>query len=117
GRRPATFPSPLAAATEPYKTLFALGSVTGARLSECLGLTWADVSLDDLDAAEVHFVFQVDRAGRRQPRKTDESRRTVELPRQLAAMLARRKLASPHSSPDSFAFCTRTGRALSQRNV
>jgi integrase len=37
----------LAASREPYKTLFALGSVTGARLSECLGLVWADVELGD----------------------------------------------------------------------
>jgi hypothetical protein len=28
----------LAAAVEPYRTLFALASVTGARISECLGL-------------------------------------------------------------------------------
>lgn len=51
----------LAAAREPFKTLFAVGSVTGARLSECLGLVWADVSLDDLDAAEIRFEYQVDR--------------------------------------------------------
>jgi integrase len=72
------------AAREPYRTLFALGSVTGARISECLGLVWADVAIDDLDAAEVRFEHLVDRHGHRTPLKTDESRRTVEIPRQLA---------------------------------
>src|SRR5205807_9055176 len=48
----------LAAAREPYRTLFALAAVSGARLSECLGLTWADVSLRDLAEAAVSFEQQ-----------------------------------------------------------
>jgi integrase len=107
----------LAAAHEPYRTLFALASVTGARLSECLGLVWGDVALKDLDAAEVAFSFQVDRHGQRQPLKTEASRRTVEMPRQLAAMLAQHKLASADTRPEGFVFATRTGRAISQRNT
>ncbi|MGH2973877.1 MAG: tyrosine-type recombinase/integrase, partial [Solirubrobacterales bacterium] len=107
----------LAAATEPYKTLFALASVTGARLSECLGLVWADLSVDDLDAAEVRFEFQVDRQGRRQPLKTEESRRTVEIPRQLAAMLNSHFLDSTRTATTDFVFSTATGRAIEQRNV
>jgi integrase len=107
----------LAAAREPYKTLFAVGSVTGARLSECLGLGWTDVSLDDLDAAEVRFEYQVDRRGRRQPLKTDESRRTVEIPRRLAAMLVAHKLRSEDTRPAAFVFARRSGAAIQQRNV
>ncbi|HTA98821.1 MAG TPA: tyrosine-type recombinase/integrase, partial [Solirubrobacteraceae bacterium] len=107
----------LAAARHPYKTLFAVGSVTGARLSECLGLVWADVSLDDLDTAEVRFEYQVDRRGRRQPLKTDESRRTVEIPRRLAAMLVAHKLRSDNTSLSAFVFATRSGAAIQQRNV
>lgn len=107
----------LSAAHEPFRTLFALASVTGARLSELLGLTWADVSVFDLDAAEVRIAFQVDRTGRRQALKTQESQRTVELPRSLAAILARHRLASSHAGPESFVFATRSGRALGQRNV
>jgi len=107
----------LAAAREPYKTLFAVGSVTGARLSECLGLVWADVSLEDLDVAEVRFEYQVDRQGRRQPLKTDESRRTVEIPRRLAAMLVAHKLRSNDTSTSAFVFATRSGAAIQQRNV
>jgi integrase len=107
----------LAAAREPFKTLFALGSVTGARMSECLGLTWADLALADLDAAEVRFEHQVDRHGKTQRLKTEESRRTVEVPRQLAAMLVAHKLRSADASPTAFVFATRSGRPIQQRTV
>jgi integrase len=107
----------LAAATEPYKTLFALASVTGARLSECLGLVWRDLDINDLEAAEIRFEFQVDRKGQRQPLKTEESRRAVEIPRQLAAMLNAHCLASRYTGPSDFVFASRTGRAIEQRNV
>src|SRR3954466_2929014 len=38
----------LAAATEPWRTLFRLASVVGGRESELLGLWWEEVELDDL---------------------------------------------------------------------
>ena len=107
----------LTAARAPYRTLFAVGSVTGARLSECLGLVWTDVQLDDLDAAAIRFEYQADRQGRRQPLKTDESRRTVEIPRQLAVMLVAHKLRSRDTSPTAFVFATRSGAAIQQRDV
>jgi integrase len=107
----------LAAAAEPYRTLFALAATTGARLSECLGLVWADLDLADPETASVRFDYQVDRQGRRQPLKTQESRRTVELPRSLAALLTSLQAHSAHGGPGSFVFATRTGRALGQRNV
>jgi integrase len=107
----------LAATREPWHTLFAFAAVTGARQGECLGLVWRDLELDDVADATASFELQVDRQGRRQPLKTDESRRTIELPRQLATMLVQHKLASPHSNPDDFVFASRSGRALAQRNV
>lgn len=107
----------MAAATEPYRTLFTVAALTGARVSELCGLTWSDVDLDDLDDAEVTFAWQVDRKGNRRPTKTDGSARTVPLPRELALILARYKLASRQISPESFVFATCSGRPLSQRNV
>lgn len=107
----------LRAAREPYKTLFALAAVTGARLSELLGLTWQEIDIEDLDAASVRFEEQVDRKGKRSPLKTEESRRTVEIPRQLATMLAKHKLTSKRTGHDAFVFATSSGRALAQRNV
>jgi integrase len=65
----------------------------------------------------VSFVFQVDRRGYRQPLKTEESARTVELPRQLATALLRHKLRSADTGPEGFVFASRSGRPLLQRNV
>jgi integrase len=107
----------LAAAKEPYKTLFALASVTGARLSECLGLVWDEVSISDPEDAEISFRHQVDREGRRRALKTDESRRTVEIPRALASMLNALYLDSAHKGPTDFVFATSSARAIQQRNV
>ncbi|MBV9196829.1 MAG: tyrosine-type recombinase/integrase [Solirubrobacterales bacterium] len=107
----------LAATAEPYRTLFTLAALTGARVSELCGLTWADVVLDDLDDAEITFAWQVDRQGNRRPTKTDGSARTVPIPRELALILARHKLASRDVSPEAFVFATCSGRPVSQRNV
>jgi integrase len=107
----------VAAATEPCRTLFTLAALTGARLSELLALTWADVRLDEPDDAEIEFGWQVDRHGSRQPTKTDGSARTVPIPKELALVLTRHKLRSDHSQPSDFVFCSRNGRPLGQRNV
>ncbi len=107
----------IAAASEPWRTLFILAAITGARVSELCALTEADVRLDDLDDAVIEFGWQVDRKGNRRPTKTDGSARTVPIPRQLAVLLARHRLASRDNRPDAYVFATRTGRPLSQRNV
>jgi integrase len=51
------------------------------------------------------------------PLKTEESWRTVEIPRELAVMLAAHKLASANTQSTGFVFATRSGRPLGQRNV
>lgn len=107
----------LAAAHEPYRTLFAFAVATGARVSECLGLVWADLDLRDPVAAVVSFEFQVDRQGVRQELKTEESRREVELPPVLARMLAAHGRVAPHRGAGDFVFSTSSGRAIQQRNV
>lgn len=104
-------------AHEPWRTLFSLAAVTGARLSELLGLTWDDVDLSDREEAMVSIAWQVDRQGKRQPPKTEESRRAIELPRSLVAMMLAHQACSPHTRGGDFVFCARSGRALSQRNV
>jgi integrase len=110
-------PETIAAAHEQYKTLFAFAATTGARQSECLGLVWGDLDLADLEAASVSFAFQVDRSGQRQELKTEESRRTLELPPSLARLLAEHQARSPHSRDGDFVYCTASGRAISQRNA
>ena len=107
----------IAAAREPWRTLFVTAALTGARVSELCGLTWSNVQLDDLAEAEIDFSMQVDRRGNPRPTKTDGSARTIPLPRELAVLLAEHKLRSPTTRDDGFVFATRTGRPLSQRNV
>lgn len=105
----------IAAADEPYRILFTLAALTGARVSELLGLTWTEVRVDDLDDAEIEFARQIDRRGERGPMKTDGSARTVPVPRELALILVRHRLASRFAGPDDYVFTTRAGGPLRQR--
>jgi integrase len=89
----------IAAAGEPYRTMFTVAALTGARMSELCGLTWSDARLEDVDDAELTFGWQVDRKGNRRPTKTDGSARTVPIPRELAVLFARHKLVSPNNKP------------------
>lgn len=107
----------IAAADEPYRTLFTVAALTGARLSELLGLTWAKVRIGQQDDAEIEFASQVDRRGNLAPTKTEGSARTVPIPQQLARILGEHKLRSRYTGPANFVFCTRTARPFSQRNV
>jgi integrase len=47
----------LKASSEPYRTLFTVAALTGARVSELCGLKWEDIRLDDLDDAEITFAW------------------------------------------------------------
>jgi integrase len=107
----------IAAAREPFRTLFTVAALTGARISELCALTWADVRIDDPDDAEIEFGWQVDRHGNRRPTKTDGSARTVPIPRELAIVPARHKVAARYCEQASFVFSTGTGRPVQQRNV
>lgn len=107
----------IAAADKPCRTLFTVAALTGARLSELLGLTWERVRADELEDAEVEFAFQVDRKGSLTATKTDGSARTVPIPQQLARILVEHKQRSSYVAATDFVFCTRTGRPFSQRNI
>jgi integrase len=107
----------IAAADEPYRTLFTVAALTGARLSELLALRWANVRIDDAVDAEIEFAHQVDRRGALVPMKTDGSARTVPIPQELAQILAEHKLRSTFVGDDDFVFATRSGRPFGQRNI
>jgi integrase len=107
----------VAAAEEPYRTLFTLAALTGARLSELLALRWLNVSLADPNDAQIEFSSQVDRHGNLRPQKTDGSARTVPIPTELACILGAHKQRSRYTGPTDFVFVTRSGRPLGQRNV
>jgi integrase len=107
----------IAATNEPWRTLFRLADIVGGRESELLGLWWENLDLRDLGAATIRFSHQVDRSGRRVPLKTDESKATLPLPNAAAVMLLEHRDRSLHTSRRSFVFVTRTGKAISQRDL
>ena len=107
----------LAASRGQWRLLFTLAAVTGARLSELLGLTWADLDIDNPADATITFTHQVDRRGQRAPLKTSDSEGVVVIPRAIAATLQRLRRRSAYGGQTDFVFTTRTGRPLSQRNV
>jgi integrase len=97
-----------------YRLLFELTAETGARLSEVLGLVWAEV---DLDQQAVHFTSQLDRAGNRAPLKTKRSDRHLEITPQLASKLRAAKLAAFRSGDHDFVFVSRAGTPHDHRNI
>jgi integrase len=107
----------IAAAGEPYRTLFTVAALTGARLSELLALTWANVRIEDFEDAEIEFADQVDRHGNVGPTKTDGSARTIPIPAQLARILADHRQRSHSVAANHFVFATRSGRPFGQRNI
>jgi integrase len=107
----------LAATTEPWITLFRMADMMGGRISELLGLWWEDLDLEDLEAATITFTHQVTRQGVRVELKTDESKAKLPLPRAAALLLLTHKARSSYAGSHAFVFASRSGRAMSQRNV
>lgn len=107
----------IAAAGEPYRTLFTVAALTGARLSEVLALTWETVRVEQPADAEIEFAYQVDRQGRLNPTKTDGSARTIPIPKELARILVVHRQRATRVRPQDFVFATSSGRPLGQRNV
>ena len=109
----------LAACLPRYRPLIATALYSGMRLSELLGLTWADV---DLTEGVIRVRYQLSRArvgkpARRVRLKTKAAVRDVPLLPQLAALLKRHKLASPFSGDRDCVFATGIGTPLGYRNV
>lgn len=104
----------LAAAESPHREIIATAASLGTRLGETLGLTWRDLDLHTGTASVTH---QISRTGERVELKTARSRRVVEMPASLAAMLREHRLRSPYSRDDDLVFASRTGGPLEHRNV
>lgn len=111
----------LRAAVGQNRLIFAVAGTVGSRISETLGLDEGNLDLVNLDEASITFTHQVDRKGNRVPLKTEAAERTVEIPRQLAVMLAEHLLATAdrrgRNGQPRYVFCTESGRPLNQRNV
>jgi integrase len=114
-----------AAAGDPLEALWLLLAGTGLRRGEALALSWGDV---DLGAGTVRVRATLARTSEglvRTPPKTDRSRRTVPLPRQVvealrahrAGQLADRLAVGPAWVDSELVFCTAIGTPLDPRNV
>jgi integrase len=102
-----------------YRPFLATALYSGMRLSELLGLTWAEV---DLEQELLHVRYQlsrgrIDKPAHRVRLKTENAVRDIPLLPQLGALLKRHKLGSPFSRPGDYVFCTGLGTPLGYRNV
>lgn len=117
----AEFAASLRASVGQNRIIFATAGTVGSRISETLGLDEDNLDLADLAEASISFTHQIDRKGRRVPLKTKAAKRTVEIPRQLAVMLAGHLRATAdrrgQNGEPRYVFCTASGKPLSQRNV
>ena len=109
----------LSACPPRYLPLLATASFTGMRLSELLGLTWADV---DFARGTVHVRCQLSRArigqpARRIPPKTAAAARAIPLAPQLAVMLTRHKQRTRSARNRDYVFATGRGTPLGHRNA
>lgn len=109
----------LAACLPRYRPLIATALYTGMRISELLGLIWADV---ELESGKITVRAQLSRAhrdvpARRVPPKTPSSIRSIPLAPQLAQLLHRQRHGSAFAAAGDWAFSTRHGTPLGYRNV
>jgi integrase len=101
-------------ATDPlYRLAVRFLAETGVRVSEMLGVVWADV---DVDGETVEVAWQLDaRTRRRVKLKTDRSRRAIPITGGLAGEL--RNLRPQHAGNHEFVFGERDGRPFSPWQV
>lgn len=102
-----------------WRALIATAVFSGCRLSELLAIRWQDVDFDT-ETLRVRFQLTIakkDKPARLAPLKTGAGERDVYLLPEVVTLLRKHKLASSHSRDDSYAFCTRAGGPLTQRNA
>jgi integrase len=109
----------LDACPSPGRLLVITALYSGLRISEMLGLIWADV---DFHRGVIGVHFQLSRAHRGSPArrvatKTLAAVREVPLVPQLAGLLAVHKQATPFAAGGDWVFATSRGTPYGQRNV
>lgn len=105
----------LALASERWRPLVTLAIFSGCRISECLGLTWADV---DLQGGMLRVHRQLDKVTRQlvEP-KTETSRRRIPLAPSVVSVLRRHQLASRFSQPHHPVFAGPRGLPVTHRQA
>ena len=95
--------------------LYLTAAGTGLRQGELLGLRWQDVDLERGELAVRHTLQRGTRS-LSEP-KTERARRTLRLPRQVAAALAEHRSRQSIVPLTGLVFTTERGTALDSRNV
>jgi integrase len=109
----------LAACPERGRLLVETALFSGLRISELLGLIWADL---DFAAGLIRVKAQLSRAHRGEPArrvatKTPASVREIPLVPQLADRLAAHRRQTPFAAPSAWVFVTSKGTPFGGRNV
>lgn len=99
---------------DPLEALYVTAIGTGLRQGELLALRWSDVDLEGQELTVSHSLGRF--THELEPTKTDRSRRTLRLPRTVAAALAAHR-ARPVMPLTELVFCTRNGTPLASVNV
>lgn len=99
--------------------LISLLAFTGMRISEALGLTWADI---DFEGGSVNVRRQLSHARRgepakRIPLKTEAGERQIDLAPKMLQALRVHRFASPHKGDNDSVFVTLTGKPIYYRNA
>ena len=102
----------IAAATDPYRTMFAVAAMTGLRAGEILGLTLEDIDFD----RKVLHVRRSAYCGSIQTVKSKSSRAPLPIPDALAEML-RQFLTAWRPNPAKLLFVNRLGRPYNANKV
>src|SRR5205085_6603184 len=103
----------LNADSDEYRALLELLLAGGLRIGEALGVCVADL---DARHSVIRVEYQLGRDGTRQPLKTDESRRAVDIPPQLMRRLL--KLVDDRGArftPNALLFASRNGTGLERK--
>lgn len=101
-----------ASATKRWKPLIMTLALTGMRVSEALGLVWADI---DLKVGTIRIEKQLGRDGTRVRCKTERSVRTLTMSAELKRTLREHQLASGRRN--GFLFASKGGAAPSYHNA
>lgn len=98
----------VAAVSSPWKILVETAALTGARVSELLGLQWQDI---DLATGTVSITKQLSRAGQLVPPKTENGTRTIRIGERLRLALLAHYNATEDKRPEAFVFGQHTQAA------
>jgi integrase len=102
----------ITAASDPYRTMFAIAAMTGLRVGEVAGLQKTDLDFD-------RRLIQVRRSvwyGKAQTVKSKASEAPVVMPDALVAML-KQYMTSWRPNPEQYLFVNRNGRPYSQNKI